>query len=456
MLPRRSGKKGKRATVRAIVVSSAIIVLFSIAALMATAAYLVRSLPSVDDIANRTVAQSTRIYDRTGEVLLYEIHGEEKRTVIPFNEIPRTMKDATVAIEDKNFYKHSAFDWKATVRAVFKDLINFGKVQGGSTITQQLAKNAFLSSEKTVTRKIKELILAVKLERQYTKDEILGLYLNQIPYGSNSYGIEAAAKTYFDKSAKDLNIAEAALLAAIPKAPSYYSPWGSHVDELLQRKDYILDEMMKNGLVDDEQNKEAKTFKFKFAPHTVAIKAPHFVMAVQDYLSKKYGDDMLERGGLKVTTTLDWNLQQAAETAVKNGAERNTQLYKGKNAALFAEDPKTGQILAVVGSKDYFDTENEGNFNVAMQGLRQPGSSFKPLAYVTAFEKGYTPNTVLFDVPTEFDTTGIPKKSYKPENFDEMFRGPIALRDALAQSVNIPAVKVLYLSGIDNVLKTAK
>lgn len=414
------------------------------------------SLPSADQINNRRVSQSTKIYDRSGEVLLYEIHGEEKRTVIPDEAIPKYVKEATISIEDQNFYNHPAFDWRGTLRAVAKDVLNLSKEQGGSTITQQLAKNAFLSGEKTISRKIKELMLAIVLERHYTKDQILDLYLNQVPYGSNAYGIEAAAKTFFGKSAKELTLAESALLASLVQAPTYYSPWGSHTDELMQRKNIVLEQMAALGYITKENAQKTKAEKLKFSPQFTSIKAPHFVMAVQDYLAKKYGNDTLENGGLKVITTLDWNLQQIAEAAVSDGAKRNEELYKGKNAALFAEDPKTGQVLAVVGSRDYFDIENEGNFNVATQGLRQPGSAFKPLAYVTAFKKGLTPETVIFDTETEFDATGIPSKSYKPQNYDEKFRGPISLRNALAQSINIPAVKVMYLAGIDNVLKTAK
>jgi 1A family penicillin-binding protein len=429
-------------------------ILLSLGGIVALA--IIQTLPSDQEIGSRQVAQSTKIYDRTGKILLYEIHGEERRTIVPFNEIPDTLKQATIALEDQSFYAHPAFDWRSIARAVLADVLHFQKQQGGSTITQQLAKNAFLSDEKTITRKVKELFLALRLEKRYTKDEILNLYLNQIPYGANAYGVEAAAKTFFGKDAKDLTLAESALIAALPQAPSYYSPWGVHVDELTGRKDYALEQMAKLGDITDAEKKAAQAEKLSFQPQASGIKAPHFVMAVQDYLIKKYGNDALESGGLNVITTVDMRLQEIAEKAVAEGAARNWELYKGKNAALFAEDPKTGQVLAMVGSKDYFNTEDEGNFNVATQGLRQPGSSFKPLAYVTAFKKGYTPDTILFDLQTEFDTTGIPEQSYQPNNFDNLFRGPISLRNALAQSVNIPAVKIMYLAGIDNVLKTAK
>lgn len=418
------------------------------------ASYFVRGLPSPEQINSHRAAQSTKIFDRTGTVLLYEVFGEEKRTIIPWSEIPEQIKQATLAAEDARFYENPGFSWRAIARAIFTDILHASFAQGGSTITQQLAKNAFLSSEKTITRKIRELILAVRLERQYSKDDILGFYLNEIPYGSNAYGIEAAAQTYFNKSAKNLTLAESAYLASISKAPSYYSPFGTHTDELLKRKNYILDQMTELGMITAKEHDAAKSQKITLAPHTTSIKAPHFVMAVQEYLVLKYGEDFLRTNGLKVLTTLDYDLQQVAEKAVKEGADRNYRLYKGRNAALVSQDATTGQILAMVGSYDYFDIANEGNFNVATQGLRQPGSSFKPFAYITAFKKGYTPDTVLFDVPTEFDTTGL--KSFKPENFDLQFHGPVLMRDALAQSMNIPAVKTLYLAGIDDTIRTAR
>jgi len=430
--------------------------------------FIIRDLPDPALLTNRQVSQSTKIFDRTGEVLLYEIHGEEKRTAISFETIPSFVKEAAIAVEDEGFYNHPAFDWRGIVRAFFINLTRGQVSQGGSTITQQLAKKAFLSDERTYTRKIKELVLAVQLEDAYTKDEILGLYLNQIPFGGNAYGIEAAAQTFFEKSATELNLAESALLASLPQAPSYYSPWGNHTDELLARKDFILDKMHRLGYIDEEERDRAKNQKLVFAKQTTGIKAPHFVIAVQDYLNRRYGEDFVRTAGLRVITTLDWDFQQAAEKAVRAGAERNTELYKGKNAALVAVSPKTGQVLAMVGSKDYFDVENDGNFNVATQGLRQPGSALKPFAYLSAFKKGLTPDTIVFDVPTEFaarnpDCPAIvdfnkpeAKECYHPENFDEQFRGPTTLREALAQSINVPAIKTIYLAGIDEVLKLLK
>lgn len=417
------------------------------------------SLPSVEQLGSREVTQSTRIYDRTGKILLYEVGGGKQRIVVPFQEIPQTLKDATIATEDERFYEEPAFDWRAIIRAVLVNLrLREGYVgQGASTITQQLARNAFLAPEKTfagkLKRKFKELLIAVRLNRQYTKDQILELYLNEVPYGPTIYGVEAASQAYFGKSVKELSLSESALLAALPRAPSYYA---GHPRELAERSRYVLRRMRDLGKISDQELAHALASPAAIAPRRAGLKAPHFVMAVQEYLVRKYGERVVERGGLRVISTLDWDLEQAAERAVEVGAKRNEDLYGGTNAALIAEDPKTGEVLALVGSRDYFDTAREGNFNVATQGLRQPGSALKPFVYLTAFEKGYTPETILFDVPTNFDTTGEPSRAYEPENFDGVFRGPVSLRTALAQSINVPAVKTLYLAGIDAVIENAR
>ena len=433
-------------------------------------ANLAKNLPDPQQSISWQMSQSTKIYDRTGQVLLYEMNNQGKRTVVSLSQIPDYAKTATIAVEDKDFYTHSALDWRGIARSMIKNLIRGGFAQGGSTITQQLARNAFLTPEKTISRKLKEIILSYWIEKYYSKDKILELYLNQISYGAGSYGIEAASQVYFGKSAKDLTLLEAAILASMPQSPSYYSPWGPHLDELLKRKDYALEQMRNLGFIDAEERDRNTKEKPQFVEKNIGnIKAPHFVMMVKDYLINKYGEDLVNKGGLKAITTLDLNLQKIAEMAVVNGAKRNSELYKGNNAALVAQDPKTGQILALVGSADYFDTANEGNFNVAVQGLRQPGSAIKPLIYVTAFKKGYSPDTVVFDAPTEFSTNSqkcplinidyskdMEKECYHPQNFDQQFRGPVNLRSALAQSINIPAVKMLYLAGLNDVLQTAQ
>ncbi len=416
-----------------------------------------KQLPPLSEFNSRLVNQSTKIYDRSGKILLYEIHGDEKRTIVPFDSMPEYLKQATLAAEDVNFYNEPAFDWKGIARALVINIKEGKMSQGGSTITQQLVKNVFLTPEKTFTRKFKELFLAIELESKYSKKEIFDFYLNQIPYGSNAYGVEAASQTYFNKPVNAVNLAEAAILASLPKAPSYYSPWGTHLKELLARKDYVLNRMEALGEITKEEKEKAQKYDLQFAPPSIgSIKAPHFSLAVKDLLVEKFGEEMVMNGGLKVITSLDWDTQQIAERVVAEGAKKNEELYKGKNSSLVAQDSNTGQILALVGSRDYFDKNIDGNFNVAIQGLRQPGSALKPFAYLTAFQKGYNPKTIIFDTETEFDTTGEEDKSYKPQNFSEKFRGPVSLEEGLAQSINIPSVKILYLAGLDDVLSNIK
>lgn len=396
--------------------------------------------------------------------------------MVDLNQIPDACQKATIAIEDENFYNEPAFNIQGILRAIFVDLTNGQLTQGGSTITQQLVKNAFLSSNKTFTRKIKELILAIKVNRYYSKDQILSLYLNLIPYGSNLYGIEAASEAYFNKPVQNLDLSECATLASIPRAPTYYSPWGSHQQELLTRQQSVLSKMLSLGEITSSQYQSAGKEKIAFAAPSSSIKAPHFVMAVLDYLTQKYGESIVDNSGLNVITTLDWNLQQEAEQAIQDGIQRDTDLYQAYNGALVAQDATSGQILAMVGSKNYASSslpngctpakncKFEGNFNVATQGLRQPGSSLKPFVYLTAFEKGYTPDTVVFDVPTEFSnnpdcpidnidyTATSSPDCFHPQNFEGTFIGPVNLRNALAQSMNVPGVKVLYLAGLNNAL----
>ncbi len=433
--------------------------LFAVAgaiAIFAVFIYFSKDIPDPDKIVDRSVAQSTKIYDRTGKHLLYEIHGEENRTVVKLSQISKYLIDATVATEDRDFYKHHGIDFRGIARAIWRDLLSREELQGGSTITQQLIKNSILSPEKTLTRKIKEIILAIETEQKFSKDQILEMYLNQIPYGSNAYGIEAAAQTFFGKSAKDLDISESALLAALPKATTYYSPYGAHPDKLKERYKYIIDRMLEDGYISEEEAKRAKEVDIlkRVKPFSESIKAPHFVMYIKQKLVDEFGEEKVEKGGLRVYTTLDYDMQLIAEDAVKKGVEINSKKYNARNAALVAIDPKTGQILSMVGSKNYFDREEEGNFNVAI-AKRQPGSSFKPFVYATAFKKGYTPNTILFDLKTNFGKDGS-GKDYRPNNYNGRFYGPVTMRKALAMSLNIPAVKTLYLAGIADSIQTAR
>lgn len=437
-------------------------------------------IPDFGGFENIKVAESTKIYDRTGKIILYDIHKDIKRTTVPFNQIPRNLKNATIAVEDTNFYGHQGISFFSITRAFITNLRSGEIKQGGSTITQQLIKNTFLTPERTIVRKIKEVVLALKVEKRYSKDELLNFYLNAISYGSSNYGVEAASQAFFGKSVKDITLAEAAYLAALPKAPTYYSPFGEHRDELETRKNFVLERMKNLNFISESEFQKTKNEKVIFlTAEEEGIKAPHFVMFIRGQLIKKYGEELVEKGGLKVTATLDWELQNKTEEMTKEYVKEIEKKFNAYNAGLVGIDPKTGQILLMIGSKDWFgkslpqgcspgiDCRFEPQLNVTTYAKgRQPGSSFKPFVYATAFEKGYTPNTVVFDLKTEFNTScnpdGSPKQGvnrdecYQPENYDNVFRGPVTLRNGLAQSINVPSVKVLYLAGLKESLKTAK
>jgi len=441
-------------------------VLFGIFALGCTVVFMVGgvfllwastlTLPTIDIIEAQRAAQSTKIYDRTGEVLLYDMHQDIRRTVVELGEMSDSVKHATIAIEDDGFYDHYGIEPFAIVRAIVRNLQDgdlFGG-QGGSTLTQQVVKNLLLVSDKKISRKLKEWVLALKLERVLTKDEILALYLNEAPYGGTKYGVEEASQGFFGKSAKDLTVAESAYLAALPQAPTYYSPYGSNRDALEARKNTVLAKMHEQGYLGDEELDAARNEEVTFRPFTSAtIKAPHFVFYVLDQLQEMYKDIDIAQANLRVTTTLDWELQKEAEAIVYEKAMENAEKFDATNASLMAIDTTTGGILVMVGSRDYFDEEIDGNFNIGL-ALRQPGSSFKPFAYAAALEKGYTTETMVYDVRTQF-STGCDKTEmssdencYAPVNYDNEFRGPMTFRNALAQSVNVPAVKAMYLAGM--------
>jgi len=435
--------------------------------------YYTWDLPQPEKFTETPFIQSTKIYDRTGKVLLYDIYGEEKREIVSFDKISDNLKHSILASEDSKFYQHGGIDIESILRAVWVDIISQSKNQGGSTITQQLIRSVYLTSQKSISRKIKEIILSIELETRYSKDQIFDWYLNKIPFGQNAYGVESASQTYFNKPASGLSLAEAAILTALIPAPSYYSPYGPRKTELLQKKDIILEKMQKLGYITNTQLKDAKNEKIIFAKNTESIKAPDLVMYVKKYLDDKYGEDYLKEKGLRVYTTLNWDIQQYAEQVIKDADKIN--ISKGaNNTAVVVLDPKTGEILALIGSKDYFadpypETGNvlfDPKYDVATMGQRQPGSAFKPFVYATAFKKGYTANTILWDVKTEFNPTCDPSGNaiigldgsacYNPQDYDGNNRGPVTLRAALAGSLNIPSVKVLYLAGIPNTLQTAK
>jgi len=423
-------------------------------------------IPDFKSFEARRIENSTKIYDRTGAVVLYDFHTNTKRTEIPFADMGKWLPQATIAIEDNNFYTHNGVRPISILRAILVNLTSGKAKQGGSTITQQVIKNSLLTQDKSITRKIKEVVLAYKIETIFSKEQILELYINNNPYGGTVYGAKEGARMFFGKDPADLTLAEAAYMAAIPNAPTLYSPYKKNKTRLDERKNLVLNRMMELGIITEKERDDAKNEVVVFKPEqSTGIKAPHFVFYIQQYLEEKYGPDIIQTGGLNVITTLDYTLQKQAEDIVYRNAKESEKVYNATNQSLVSIDPKTGQILAMVGSRDYFDTTIDGAFNIAT-ARRQPGSSFKPFIYETAFEKGYTPNTTVFDVPTEFSTVCTPygnpepghrkEECYMPDNYDNKNRGPITLRNALQQSINVPAVKMLYLVGVDDALRKAR
>jgi penicillin-binding protein 1C len=405
-------------------------------------------LPSPDLIGEKIVSGGTEIYDRTGKILLYKVGF--RRSWVNFEDIPENVIKATLIAEDQDFYSHHGISFKGILRSIYLNIKTKSLEYGGSTITQQLARNLFLTKEKTLLRKINEIILALKLERKYSKNEILTYYLNSIYYGEGNIGIRAAADYYFDKKLKDLTLSEAVILASIPKAPALYAPVNKeNLERLKKRRDYLLSRLKEEGWIDEKEynlalNEEIKIVKTKYA----GMIAPHFVIEVLNELKNKFPNLNLEEVNLKVISTLDYDLQKIAEKAVIEGAKRNKEKYGGNNAALMAIDPKTGEVLALVGSKDFFDETIDGQVNVPFRP-RQPGSAFKPISYAALFELGYPDKTIIFDVPTDFG-------NYRPQNFDKKFKGPVTLRQALAESRNVPSVKVFYLADPERVIDLAR
>jgi 1A family penicillin-binding protein len=417
--------------------------------------YFYTNTPNTKDIQNIKINESSVIYDRSGQHILYKIFGEENRKIIPHTEIPEVVRITAIAAEDDNFYHHFGIDIRSLFRALRANIETDKIQQGASTITQQLARSLFLTREKTITRKVKEAILAIKLERSFSKDEILDMYLNQIPYGFNAYGIESASQTYFEKNACDLTLDEAAFLAVLPNAPSLYFSNRTNDDRLLIKQKAILERLKKLDLTPaDEVDKSLSINTFeKIKPLSRDIQSPHFVMYVMEKLEEQYGRETLEKGGLKIFTTLNWEDQQKAEETLKN-SRAHLNNYGANNAALVSVDPKSGQILAMVGSVDYFDKSIDGQVNVTTR-IRQPGSSFKPIVYAKAFEKGLQPETLLYDVRTNFGPDGT-GKNYIPQNYSGKFNGLVSIRQALAMSLNIPAVKALYIAGIPETIELAQ
>ncbi len=411
-----------------------------------------RDLPTPGRLVVSKYKDATRIYDRKG-VLLYSVYQDENRTYVKLADIPKALKEATISIEDSDFYKNQGFSPVAYLR-VAKNFLTGKGLAGGSTISQQLVKNVLLSSERSLPRKIKELILSVQVNQKYSKDEILEMYLNNIAYGGTSIGVEAASEMYFGKKVKQLDLAECVFLAGLPQSPSIYSPFSGN-KYYLGRTQAVLNQMVENEYI--SRTEADKTYKrvesFKFSQKYSSIKAPHFVMYVKGKLEEQFGSQMVLSGGLQVTTTLDFDIEKKAEEIVKDEVDKLKGFHVNNGSAVVA-DPKTGEILAMVGSKDYFNVDIDGNFNVATSNNRNPGSSLKPIIYAAAFEKGYTPATMVIDARTEFPSND-PDKPYIPVNYDGKFRGPVQLRFALGNSLNIPAVKVMSLVGVDAGMKKA-
>lgn len=411
---------------------------------------LIYLLPNPNYLSLRDIPATSKIYDRNNK-LLYEIYADENRTPIKLSQIPKLVKDATIAVEDSEFLSHQGISIRGLLRALYHNLTT-DSLEGGSTITQQLIRSALLTPEKTLMRKLKEIVLSVWAERVYSKEQILEMYLNQVPYGGTAWGIEAAAETYFGKNVNSLTLSEAAFLAGLPAAPTQFSPYGANPTLAKARQVQVLKRMADLGYITKNQEEEAKNETLKIRKPTIPIAAPHFVMYIKDLLEQQYGANIVERGGLRITTSLDLDIQEIAQKAVSSQLENLRLLNVGNGAALII-NPATGEILAMVGSRDYFDRENDGNVNLTTS-LRQPGSSIKVVNYAVALSQNFTAASVLDDSPVSFKLAGLP--SYTPVNYDGQFHGRIPLRTALASSYNIPAVKVLATVGVDKMIKTGK
>lgn len=412
--------------------------------------WLFWGLPWPGNLTSNQVPVSTKLFDRNGN-LLYEIYTDTRRDPINIKDLPPYVSQATLSIEDKDFYKHHGISISGMVRAAYKTLSG-QRLEGGSTLTQQLVKNSLLTPERTVVRKIREIVLTFGVEIVYSKDEILTLYLNEIPYGSTAYGIGAASELYFNKPAKDLTLSEATLLAGLTAAPTKYSPFGAHPEYAKERQKNVLSRMVEDGYITQEEADNTLNEELKFA-NPQPLKAPHFSLWIKELLAEKYGDSVVEQGGLRVTTTLDLKTQELAENSVATEVAKLKKYNVGNGAALVTK-PGTGEILAMVGSKNYFATDEDGKVNIIF-AERQPGSSIKPLNYALGLKnKIITLATPFADVPTCFLVFG--QSSYCPVNYDGNYHGPVSVRLSLANSYNIPAVRTLALNGVDSFIDFAK
>lgn len=409
-------------------------------------------LPEPEVLGQRIAGGGTQLYDRAGKILLFEVG--TRRSWVDYANIPERAILATLAAEDAGFFYHRGVSPRGIVRAIWLNLRSGSVGYGGSTITQQLARNLFLDNRKSVSRKVREVLLAVDLERRYSKEEILTFYLNTINFGEGNYGLKTAANFYLGKELKDLTWAEMASLISIPRSPLYYAPTKKeNLNRLIARRNQILGNLRQLGWINEQTEQRALAEQFQLTGKRYArIAAPHFVLEVRTILQHMFPGRDLDRAGLTVVTTLDFSLQQIAEQAVSRGAAENEKRYGGRNASLLAVDARTGEIIAMVGSRDFSDSSIDGQVNMTIWP-RQPGSAFKPFSYLTLFQLGYPLETILFDLPTNF---GTPAQPYRPGNFDQRFLGPISLTRALAESRNVPAVKVFYLAGTNRVIANAQ
>jgi penicillin-binding protein 1A len=410
--------------------------------------WCVATLPEIEILEDYSPYESSKLYSYDN-VLLSEFY-VERRTFIPHQKIPEHVKNAIIAVEDKRFYKHHGFDFFRIIRALFTDIKERSYAQGASTITQQLAKMIFLKPEKTITRKIQEIALSLQLERRYSKDEILGLYLNQAYFGTRAYGIEAASHAYFDKSTETIDVSEAALLAALPKAPSSYSPF-KNPEKAVERRNFILGKMLAHGFINEEEYKDAVSNPIPSRFHGRKYKAPYFVDYCRSILEKRYGD-RLYTAGLRIYTSLDFKMQLVAEKAVLSGVQSLEERGRGPiQAALVAVDVATGRIKAMVGGTDFWKSQ----FNRAVQAKRQPGSAFKPIVYLTALKQGFNYNDKIMDIKIGYkvpDSDDI----WIPKNYSNRYYGAVTLKEAMAKSLNCATVNLAKKVGIKNVIKTAR
>ncbi len=410
--------------------------------------WILSDLPKVNAIEEYVPIESSKVYSSDGQ-LIAEFY-VERRTFIPHYEIPSHVKKAIIAIEDIRFYGHPGVDLIGIARALLHDIRAGGMKQGGSTITQQLAKMLFLKPEKSIKRKIREAALSMQIEKRYTKDEILGLYLNQAYFGTRSYGIEAASQTYFGKTVKDLTVAEAALLASLPKAPSQYSPF-RNPDKAKERRSVTLQQMLQYKFITREHYEAAMAEPMPTAPYYRKYEAPYFIELLRQQLEQKYGSE-LYTAGYKIHATIDLKMQHAAENALTNGVKSiEKRRQPGIQASLVAIDLRTGHIKAMVGGFDFWKTQ----FNRATQALRQPGSAFKPFVYVTAIKEGMTSEDTINDAPISFKGSR-PGQMWTPKNYDGKYHGVVTLRTALARSLNTATVRLTSKVGLENVIKTAR